>query len=297
MKKCFLFLSLCFVFYSSDAQKKSFPKSPTEARFITSDLSNFWQAFDKIGNSTQNPFEEYIKNGTIGLQGFIPNRIMSADEMLKMVMARKSDYLKTRNVDSLIKAKEKLIKPYFYALEYWYPEAVYPPVYFVMGRYNSGGTSSANGLLIGAEMLTSLDHLAELVIHESVHFQQKFPNGGNTNLLQQSIIEGSADFIAELVTGLKGNPKANNYGNALKDELCREFADLMDKQNFQDWLYGTSGKDKRPNDLGYWMGYEIVKSYFDQQSDKKQAVKEILNIKDYKIFLRKSGYLNAYYKG
>ncbi len=32
----------------------------------------------------------------------------------------------------------------------------------------------------------------------------------------------------------------------------------------QDWLYGTSGKDSRPNDLGYWMGYEIVKASFEK---------------------------------
>lgn len=296
MKKYLLFLCCSFALNICVAQKKSFPTSPLEASFVTTDINNFWQAFDKIDKNSQNPFEEYINKGSIGLKGFIPNRIISADELLKMVVKRKAEYEKTRKVDSLIKAKEKLIKPYFYALEYWYPDAVYPPVYFIMGRFNSGGTASPDGLLIGAEMLTSLDHLPELVIHESVHFQQKFPNGGQTNLLQQSIIEGSADFIAELVTGLKGNKKANIYGNAHKEELCAEFVKVMDKQNFEDWLYGTSGKDKRPYDLGYWIGYEITKAYYNQQPDKKQAVKEILNIKDFQVFLRKSGYMNAYLK-
>ncbi len=261
---------------------------------MTNDIKNFWIAFDSIGISKNNPFESYIKNGTIGLQGFIPYRIINADSILTMVLKRKQDYEKMRDIEKLIKEKEKLIKPYFYSLEYWYPYTVYPPVYFIIGRYNSGGTSSEEGLLIGAEKLTSLDHLPELVIHESIHFQQKWPEDGETNLLQQSILEGSADFIAELVTEIKGNIAANKYGNENKEELCKEFVKIMDKNNMQDWLYGTNGKDNRPNDLGYWIGYEIVKAYFDKMDDKKLAVNHILNIDSFKRFLNDSKYLEKY---
>ncbi|RUA10579.1 MAG: hypothetical protein DSY82_04610 [Flavobacteriia bacterium] len=293
----FLFIFLSFaLLINGYGQNNSFPKDPQEAKFITRDIKNFWTAFDAVEYSKNNPFENYIRNGSPGLRGFIPNRIINADSLLSMVQRRKQDYKKMRGIEKLIKEKEKLIKPYFYALEYWYPYAVYPPVYFVIGRYNSGGTSTENGLIIGAEKLTGLDHLPELVIHESIHFQQKWPEGGNTNLLQQSVLEGSADFIAELVTGIKGNLKANNYGNKNKDELCKEFVKRMYKDDLQDWLYGTSGKDKRPNDLGYWIGYEIVKAYFDKMEDKKLAVNRILNIDDYKRFLKESGYLEKYMK-
>jgi uncharacterized protein YjaZ len=211
-----------------------------------------------------------------------------------MVERRKEDYAKMRNIELLIKEKEKETLPYFYALEYWYPEAVYPPVYFVFGRYNSGGTSSEDGLLIGAEKIVDVNGLPELIIHESIHFQQKWPEGGNTNLLQQSILEGSADFMAELVTSKHGNKEANAYGNKNKDALCKEFVLIMQRENNQDWLYGTSGKDERPNDLGYWIGYEIVKAYFDKMKDKKLAVQHILNIDDYTLFLKESGYLQGY---
>jgi len=277
-------------------QEKTFPQDPQNAKFETTDIRNFWKAFDSLENSSENPFEAYIENGTIGIQGFIPNRIISADSLLNMVNRRRQDYEKIRGIEVKIKEVEKKVKPYFYALEYWYPYAVYPPVYFVVGRFNSGGTSSENGLLIGAEKLTSLDHLPELVIHESIHFQQKWPEGGETNLLQQSILEGMADFIAELVTGIKGNKEANKYGNEHKEELCREFVERMHKNDFQDWMYGTSGKDKRPNDLGYWIGYEIVKAYFEKADDKKLAVNHILNIEDYDRFLRESGYLEKHMK-
>ena len=294
MKHLYIFVLISILFLKANSQNITFPKEPFKAKFVTSDIANFWKAFDTVGTSDKNPFDTYIKNGTIGLKGFIPNRIISADSLLAMVKRRKSEYEKARNIEALIKEKEKETLPYFYALEYWYPYAVYPPVYFVIGRFNSGGTSSENGLIIGAEKLTDLDGLPELVIHESIHFLQTWPEGGNTTLLQQSIIEGSADFIAELVTGKHGNKAANDYGNKNKDALCKEFVQIMNGDKFQDWLYGTSKKDSRPNDLGYWIGYQIVKAYFDKMEDKKLAVNHIINIEDYTRFLKKSGYLVKY---
>ncbi len=296
MKKILIIILTTLSLTKGVGQEKTFPQDPQEAIFVTSDIQNFWIAFDLIENSNGNPFETYLKNGTIGLKGFIPNRIISADSLLNMVKRRKKDYEKIRAIEVKIKEVEKKVKPYFYALEYWYPYAVYPPVYFVVGRFNSGGTISENGLLIGAEKLTSLDHLPELIIHESIHFQQKWPEGRKTNLLQQSILEGMADFIAELVTGIKGNQEANKYGNKHKEELCKEFVKKMYGNDMQDWLHGTSGKDKRPNDLGYWIGYEIVKAYFVKAKDKKLAVNHILNIEDYDRFIRESGYLEKYMK-
>ncbi|WP_158974985.1 DUF2268 domain-containing putative Zn-dependent protease [Cellulophaga sp. L1A9] len=277
-------------------QEINFPKDPQEAIFETLDIQNFWKAFDTIESSDENPFKTYIQNGTIGLQDFIPYRIISADSLLNMVNKRRQDYEKIRGIAVKIKEEERKIKPYFYALEYWYPDAVYPPVYFVIGRFNSAGTRSKDGLLIGAEKLTTLDHLPGLIIHESIHFQQKRLKGGETNLLQLSIIEGAADFIAELVTGQKGNKEANNYGNEHNEELCNEFVEKMNGNDMQDWLYGTSKKDDRPNDLGYWIGYEIVKAYFNKSKDKKLAVNHILNIEDYDRFLKDSGYLEEYMK-
>lgn len=282
---------LLFSFYSF-SQPTTFPQSPLEAKFVTSDIPKFWSAFDSVGMSSTNPFERYIAQGSKGLKGFIPNRILSADSLLSMVKQKREVYEHFRNIEPLIKQKEKEILPYFYALEYWYPEAVYPPVYFVFGRFNSGGTISEDGLLIGVEKLTDLDGLANMVIHESIHFQQKWPESGTPPLLRQSIFEGAADFIAELVTGKMANEKAYLYGNKHEETLKNEFVERMDGTDYQDWLYGTSGKDDRPNDLGYWIGYKIVKAYFEKATDKRQAVKEILTVEDCHALLKASGYLD-----
>ncbi|TJY37792.1 gliding motility protein GldB-related protein [Pontimicrobium aquaticum] len=295
MKRALILTFITLSFAKVISQEKSFPQKPIDSKFETSDIQNFWIAFDAYEDSDKNPFEGYIKNGTAGLQGFIRNRIISADSLLNMVIRRKQDYEKVRDIEEKIKDIEKKVKPYFYALEYWYPYTVYPPVYFVVGRFNTMGTISKNGLLIGAEMLNNnnFEYIPGLIVHESIHFQQKWPKG-EKNLLQQSILEGAADFIAELITGTKLNGGTNRYGNKHKDNLCKEFLQVMHGNNFQDWLYGVSGKDDRPHDLGYWIGYEIVKAYFNKAEDKKLAVNHILNIEDYDRFLKESGYLEKY---
>ena len=117
---------------------------------------------------------------------------------------------------------------------------------------------------------------------------------GDNNLLKQSIQEGSADFIGELISGKHINPVPFNYGESHKDSLSKEFVLRMSQEDITDWLYGTSGKDDRPNDLGYWMGYKITEAYFNKQEDKHRAIHNIVSIEDPNKFLLESRYLDDY---
>jgi uncharacterized protein YjaZ len=193
-------------------------------------------------------------------------------------------------------------------LKYLYPDAIFPPVYFVIGALSSGGTSSNDGLIIGAEMygrtpdspidelnswlltvLKPVNEVPHIVAHELIHFQQNYD--GST-LLAGSIKEGSADFIAELISGKHINTHVHEFANPREKELWLEFKEKMHEKDFTGWMY-SSVKD-RPNDLGYWMGYKITKSYYDNQKDKQAAIKEILNIKNFDRFLEKSGYAKKF---
>jgi hypothetical protein len=40
--------------------------------------------------------------------------------------------------------------------------------------------------------------------------------------------------------------------------------------------------------------YKIAKTYYDRAADKKQAIRDILEIKDYDAFLAKSGYAEKF---
>ena len=294
--KTIIFTAILLVFYAHSFAQSNFSNLPDSARFVTGDIDNFWKAFDHYKKDTSvNTFgKEYIDIGSEGVKGFTPYRIRSADNLYKMVKKRQADYEKVRTNTLRIKEKEKQCRSTFYALKYLYPQAKFPPVYFVIGAYNSGGTSGDQGLFIGAEMQNNIDGLPGIVAHELIHFQQNLTSE-NPTLLQQSIIEGSADFIGELISGTRGDDAANNYGNAHAAALCKEFVSLMNGTERNDWLYGTSKKDDRPNDLGYWMGYQITAHYYAKAKDKKQAIYDILNIKDYTNFLKKSGYLDKYF--
>lgn len=197
----------------------------------------------------------------------------------------------------------------FVKLKEIYPDAVFPDVYFLVGRMNAGGTVTFKGLLNGIEMYGKTDDasIAELsswkkssvggieripfiVAHELIHYQQKYGLFDDLNLLGRSLHEGSADFIGKLISGGNDNQKLHEYGNPREKQLWLEFKKEMNNMDTSNWLYqGDKAKDK-PADLGYFIGYKITESYYNRAKDKKQAIKDILDIKDFNGFLKTSGY-------
>jgi hypothetical protein len=76
-------------------------------------------------------------------------------------------------------------------------------------------------------------------------------------------------------------------------ELWREFRADMHGADYSRWLYNGWNKKAlgdKPPDLGYWMGYQISKAYYERASNKRQAIREILSIKDFDRFVAESGY-------
>ena len=274
--------------------QENYSSIPSEAKFVTEDVELFWLAFENMDSLGQDAFVKYIENGTAGVKGFTKYRIENAKALYKTVKERKEDYLKSRNVLEDLDTKKQEIIDIYETLEGLYSDAVFPPIYFVIGRFNSGGTVSDAGIILGTEMMENLNGLPGLVAHELIHYQQNLK--GKTTLLFQSLKEGSADFIGELISGTHINKVAFDYGEANSEKLTREFVKKMKKKNLKDWLYQTSGKDDRPNDLGYWMGYKITEAYYNKQEDKKQAISDILNIENPVEFTQKSGFLDTYWK-
>ncbi|PHN06505.1 DUF2268 domain-containing putative Zn-dependent protease [Flavilitoribacter nigricans] len=270
------------------AQENGFTRDPARAEFILEDLHRFWTAFDAMEIRDENPFETYINSGTTGLQDFVPNRIVSAENLLEKVRQRKADYLKMRHFTF---APETML-PYYQKLKEWYPYVQFPPVYFVIGSFNSGGTASDRGLIIGVERLEDAANLPFLLIHESIHFQQNRLDRQYT-LLEQAIVEGSADFLAELITGTLANPTLYRYCEEHQDRLLREFVQEMDRFDYSGWLY-NSGSEDRPKDIGYWVGYKIAASIYAKNTDKQLAINRILNNTDYLTLMKESELFNEF---
>ena len=263
---------------------------PDSAKLITSDVRLFWQAVDRASRDSLAPVlqREYLDRGTVGVRDFIPGRIFSAEDLGAAVRDRRAKYDSVRAANVDVARAEPAIRAAFRRLKAIYPDAVFPDVYFVIGRFNSGGTASKHGLLIGAEMYRDPSGLPAIVAHELIHYQQHYDN---PTLLEHSFLEGTADFLGEMISGSQINNAAHEYGLAHEHALWQEFKSHFDDRQFYPWMYGRP-PDGRPNDLGYFIGYRIAEAYYNRTADKQHAIRDIINGGNGNVreLLAKSGY-------
>jgi hypothetical protein len=310
-----LILNLFFIALAINAQTPSskLNQEPVNAKFVFSDIDNFWKAYDlaqketSIDKKVEIYQREYYDKASDGLKNFIALRIGKAETLVKKIDAMPRYYASIRvNTLRAAEMRGQMLKS-FERLKSLYPNAVFPDVYFVIGRLSSGGTTWNTGLLIGTEMcslpknadesefsdwhkavLKPIDELPGIVAHELIHFQQK--PSTKAKLLTQSLEEGSADFVGEMISKLNINSKSYVYGNANEKTLWLEFKAEMNGEKLDKWLYNGSKIKDRPADLGYFVGYKICEAYYKKSKDKKQAIADILNFKDDEEFLKQSGY-------
>jgi hypothetical protein len=294
---------------------------PAAAEIVTSDLAHFWAAYDAGGkNGSASEFQtKYLDAASSGLRDFIHLRSITASSVSQMVTAFPHYFASIRSsnlafaTDSSITGR---IRANFVTIKSLYPPSVFPPVTLLIGRFSTGGTTSTNGMLIGSEFYSktantpldelgtfqrtnvkSADSLPIIVAHEHAHILQAHANGifghTNKNLLEQSLIEGGADFIGERSSG--GNINAWLWPIALPMEssLWADFKSEMHGTDVSRWLYNqgsSTATPTRPGDLGYFIGYRIAEAYYMKQADKIAALRDIIEIKDADAFLAASGY-------
>lgn len=113
----------------------------------------------------------------------------------------------------------------------------------------------------------------------------------DTTLISYAIQEGMADFFAELLTGVNPSQRQYDFAKDRKKKIWNDFAAEMYLNRYNNWIAnGDQETPDHPSDLGYYIGYEICKSYYDEMPDKKQAIIDMFHISDYKDFLKKSKY-------
>ncbi|MEM9663418.1 MAG: DUF2268 domain-containing putative Zn-dependent protease [Bacteroidota bacterium] len=291
---------------------------PDAARIVTDDIRRFWEAYDRLGpdateqDSLRVFFEGYYLPASPGLRDFIQSRMGSVYNLIDQINAHPAYYASIRESTLRAASFDDEIRAAYHALDALYDDAVFPHTYIQIGILNSGGTYTEDRLLIGAEMYgltpdTPMDELSDwhkavlkpveeiphIIAHELVHYQQQHPDSVDT-LLSQSIQEGAADVIAELISGQHVNAHVHAWADPREAALWAEFSARMDGDDFSGWLYGGDREADRPADLGYWMGYKIVRAYYDQAEDKRAAIREILTIEDFGAFLAQSGYASRF---
>ena len=298
MNKYLLIVVLCLMITSFDVaigQKQ---------KVFTQDIDNFWIAFDSI-QTTKNEQRQlefinkyYIDKGTPGLRAFMKVRDYTDKRWVKLINRFPKFWKSIRPNTLVVKSKVAKIEKSLVKLKTLYPSLKEAKMYFTVGCLNSGGTIHNGKVLIGCEIATgtketdvsefkgnwlkgvfknqSLENIVNLNIHEYVHTQQR--GGRPKNLLARALKEGVCDFITELVIG---RPMPNNYivfGRKHEERLKKRFKKEMFGKAFYHWMFnGTSAREMA--DLGYFMGYTICKSYYNQAKDKKAAIRDIIELK------------------
>jgi len=300
------------VAFGAELSGSHLSKDPASAQLVTADIDRFWVAYDHLNHldadhAAQVLQREYIDAGSVGLRDFVKLRIETAHQLAEWVLQHLQYYRSIRASTARVAHFAPQIRQSFGRLHELYPAAVFPNVYFIIGRMSSAGTSSENGLLIGAEMfggrtdtlnsglsewhrqvLKDMDELPGVVAHELIHFEQKMPEP--VNLLGAAIQEGSADFLGELISGQNSNRHLYQYGDEHERELWTEFKKDMQGTNGSKWIYNGDTIKDRPADLAYYVGHKICRAYYELSPDKTKAIREILEVQDYEALLRRSGY-------
>ena len=252
--KNFIFYTiLIFLFLGCSKEDKDdfifYPKEQIKG-FYTSDVNLFWEAYDYISPEfTKNNFQNiYINNGSVGLKDYAVQKQLATS--LQEVFRHKeyknyysSIRTNTQDLNAAIdKSKDAFER--FHALN---PEVEIFDVYFLIGALTAGGRVSKNGLLIAVEMFSksddshintlnewhrnvikSTDFLPSIIVHELVHKQQSIvpKNVGYKTLLEQSILEGMADYISLYLLPNEPfiNQNIHDFSDTIEQKLWNEFS-------------------------------------------------------------------------
>ncbi|TSD66470.1 hypothetical protein FFF34_003440 [Inquilinus sp. KBS0705] len=299
-------------------------QAPAQQKIFTSDIDHFWTAFDSVQTTTDTAKKMafiqslYIDKGSVGLKSFMLTRNYNAKVYLNLINKLPKFWASVRPNTLKVLGKSAQIEKSIKLFKMLYPELKDAKMYFTIGGLRSGGTTTGDMVLIGTEIaaadaqtdvseftskwlpgvfkVQSIDNLVYLNVHEYVHTQQI---GEGNNLLAMAIAEGSCDFIAELVTNKPLHRDYITYGLAYEATVRDDFKTDMFGRSAANWL-GNGSNAKTMADLGYFMGYQLCKAYYSQVKDKKQAIKDIIQLnyaddKAVEAFLQTSKYYKEGY--
>lgn len=257
------------------------------------DVIHFWEAYDSVQTTTDKAQQIaviqrlYVDRGSEGLKEFMVLRGGTAEKWQEMIANDKERLAKIRPYTVSVLNQKKILDEKLAYFKQLYPDFKQGDVFFTMGIGNSGGTTEGSHVLIGCEVAANEkpDWAIALVLHEFVHTQQKMLK--SYHVLGQTIMEGMADFVSELVNGKKLvdiSPNGHTaFGYRSEKEVWERFKEIMfsTAENYYGWLYGAPGvtiQDVNKVDLGYYMGYRFCKSYYEKAADKTKALKEIIEL-------------------
>lgn len=272
---------------------------------VDTDIARFWAAFDAIRAAA--PAERlkliqtlYIDPGTPGLHALMAARRYTAQEYVDAIAKWPKFWASVRPLTARSRAATVTLTGDVARFRRLYPRLRPATITYAVGILRTGGTTVGDKVLIGAELALGDDSVdvselpeplrtrlgtffhsrpfannAQNNIHEYVHTQQQETDG---TLLQQSLREGVAELVAELITGRKPALPVYRYGPAHEAAIKARFVTEMNGDNYDNWLWNSAANPFGVSDLGYFVGYRIARRHYDAARDKKAAIKTLIEL-------------------
>ncbi|MCP9768874.1 hypothetical protein EGI22_13210 [Lacihabitans sp. LS3-19] len=285
-------------------------------------LSNSTSKSDSLDIITQNllnkaspVFQEYLSGKKISKEQIAERYFYALDHYPKYY-ASVIKYSEIFSDPSQIAKIENAYK----RLKRVYPTAKLRPNAICIGFMDDGGQSLFSGQYIGIEVtacsngfdLSELDQrllsyfgeckgdlpkIDETITHELVHLSQFKPidpiafgkNFNGTIKFIPLLSEGGASFVTDYLFNFKASVFSKQqleFCSANEEKLWQQF---LSDDNFNPYFKGIHPKYNIPQ-IGYYLGYQVCKSYFNKSKNKKKAIKDIIEVNDWDRFVLKSGY-------
>lgn len=294
-------------------------KPPTSKFLSFDDLANFWRAYDKVVESKDSSEQVkiiqtvYLNKASFELHFLLKVLNYSAADYLVYIRAYPWFWKIIRERSRFLMVNYQKIEAALRKLKTVYRPIQIPDVNFFVGCFDFGGRPFGDKVMIAMEVALSdgnldisaftdsskasqeysMDAVIYFTLHEIIHTVQPYFNA--QDLLTLSVMEGSCDFITELVME---KPLKRPYivlGNRFEKRIWDSFRKEMNGFLHDSWLYNKGYVVKGEEDLGYYIGYAICKYYYEQSGNRRRALRRIMNLNFtdntdvYKFFLR-SGY-------
>ena len=257
----------------------------------------------------------YLDGSGPGVKVFTPRRIRDAQHLAEVV-ARKPDVYRYAISACLpqLPALRGDLRAIYLAFAGLLPERPLPAIDVVFGAGNSGGTAGDGRQVIGLEVTCPPGTTPEqfrttmrgFFAHETVHTWQDGDTPAKLAdfLLGQALTEGVADYLATVVTGAIPHQDRDAWARSREAWLWQEFQrdreaikgvgdvdQLIANPHVRRWFANCSSPPEGwPCEGGYWVGMRIAEAYVARASDKRAAIRALIELHDPAAILKASGY-------
>jgi hypothetical protein len=210
----------------------------------TADVDLFYRLYDAAnGRPTAEQLQrDYLDHGSDGLKLFARLRNTTGQRIADAIVANPALYADAKRCLVVLPRARARLETALQALGKAYPGASFPPVTIAIGRGRPVAVGAPDtGIQVGLEALCATDWLnpdvedriVYVLAHEYAHVQQvgahAMTEKPSPTVLEVSLMEGIAEFVAELTAGQIAYTRTAQAAAGREREIEQRFAADADK--------------------------------------------------------------------